>query len=507
VRALTAKPVMQRLPSPTAGEWGKIAILCRSLGRRCGIAEYAELLAQRLGAVAVSSVDDLPPDTDIVFVQYEPVFYEGPADAIAEVASISPSTIVVLDAHIIFPDVAAELRWHAIVATKRDFFYPGAVSLSLCLPMPVPTDDEPVQGIRLGSFGFAFPHKRYELVIALAQRLGVGATILAPHNNATPDISEISSSYLAYLKSLAGGDIEIIDDFLPMAEVIRQLRRCSHLVSCMDDNSGQSASLRAMAIARRPLISVRTEPAREVGAVLVDNLDAITPEFLEGCSQLPQPYDGIADYNSLLQRLTYTQRLVPQIQHSDSIYLDDPRQMERLAWLRQNVDGRAIDIGIGNGFSTNYIRAVAGVEIRPDRLTYATLRYPHIEFLLLDAKVHPMSGFDTVVFGEIVEHMPLAEAKQMVELWANTRPTRILLTTPNAGKTDYDDDLVHNPEHVWEPTEELIHNLIPAAYRATITTTKGGDFLLVDMRKIRVNAKRVEGVDERKVSSSSLLTK
>lgn len=479
MRALAGKPIAGQPSSPQAERPG-IAILCRSLGRRCGIAEYAKLLAQRLGGVPVASVADAPPDTDVVFVQYEPALYPRVSDIIDEVDSISPFAIAVVDAHNIFPDVAAELRWHALVGTKRNL-YPGTLRLSLCLPVLEATEDEPAQGLRLGSFGFAFPAKRYEMIIALAQRLGIGATILAAHNDATPGLSELSASYLAHLKDLAGDDIEVIDDFLPPEEVIQQLRRCSHLVSCMDDNAAQSASLRTMAASGRPLISLPTEPAREVGAILVDNLDSITLEFLEGCRQLPQPYDGIADYHSLLQGLAWAKSLAQKIHHSDSLYLDDPRQMERLTWLRQNVTGRAIDIGIGNGFSTNYIRAVAGVDIRPDRLSHASLRYPHIDFRLLNAKVHALPGFDTVVFAEIVEHMPLVEAKQMVELWAKTGPTRILLTTPNAGKPGYEDALVRNPEHVWEPTEELIASLVPTGYHAVVTTSSKGDFLLVDM--------------------------
>jgi hypothetical protein len=469
-------------PSSPPVERPKIAILCRSLGDRCGIAEYASFLAQRLGVSQVASVADLPLDTDIVFVQYEISLYPKPADIINEVTLIKPPTIVVVDAHTLSPDLADELRWHAIVGVKRNL-YPGTTRLSHIQQLPVPTEDEPVHGIHLGCFGFAFPAKRYELVIQLAQRLGVGATILAAHNNATPQLSELSASYIARLKSLAEGDIEVIDEFLPVPEVIRQLRRCSHLISCMEDNGAQSGSLRIMAAAGRPLISLRTEPAREVGAILVDDLDAVTIEFLGGCRQLPQPYDGIADYHVLLQRLAWAKELGRQILHSDALYLDDPKQMKRLDWLRQNITGRAIDIGIGNGFSTNYIKAMAGVEIRPDRLAYAGLRYPHIDFRPLDARVQALPGFDTVVFGEIVEHMPLAEAKQMVALWAEREPARILITTPNAGKPDYDDDLVHNPEHVWEPTEELVYNLVPTGYRATITTSSGDDFLLVDMEK------------------------
>lgn len=477
----------------------KIIILCRSLGRHCGIAQYSNLLAERLGALTVSSAAEVPNDADVVFVQYEPLLYEGSADVIDELQSIKPSIITVLDAHNIYPNEATVLPWHTIVATKRGS-YPGTLRLSLCLPSVTPVEDAPPAAIRLGAFGFAFPGKRYESIIELARRLGVPATILAAHNDATLELSEISSSYLAQLGSLAGGEIEVIDEFLSEEEIIQRLRRCSHLISAMDDNFAQSASMRAMACVGRPIVSLKTKQADEVGAILVDDLDSITLEFLGGCNQLPHVYDGFADYKALLDRLDQVRNLMAEIEHPDAIYLDGPRQMERLIWLRENIEGKAIDVGIGSGFATNFIRAKEGVEIRADRLAYASLRYPHIDFRLLDARSHALSGFDTVVFGEIVEHMPLGEASQMLALWAATNPKRMLITTPNAAKLDYDEDLVHNPEHLWEPTEELVQALVPVSYRSNVTTSSQGDFLLLDMQK-SVASRKARQTKERQIEA------
>jgi len=465
-------------PAPLA----RIAILCRSLGRRCGIAEYSTLLAQRLGGVAVPSLGDLPLNTDVVFVQYEPSFYPNLADIVQEVRCIKPPTVAVVDAHDISSDVTEELRWHAIVGLKRKA-YPGAVRLSHFQQLPVPVADEPVQEIRLGSFGFAFPAKRYELIIALARRLGVGATILASHSDATPWHSELSSSYLATLKDLAGGDIEIVDEFLPLDEVIKQLRRCSHLISCMEDNGAQSGSMRIMAAAGRPLIALRTEQARDTGAMLVDHLDSITLDFLDRCRQLPQPHDGIADYHILLQRLGRARALARQMRLSDSDYADSPAQMERLAWLRHNVAGRTIDIGIGSGFATNYVRAAAGVDLSGDRIAHASLRYPHIEFRLLDPRVQALPGFETLIFGHGLERLPLAEAREMLTLWARTEPARMLLTTPNTPETDAERGRPSVSEPLWSPSEGVLASLVPGGYHASVATSREGDFLLVDMRR------------------------
>jgi hypothetical protein len=168
--------------------------------------------------------------------------------------------------------------------------------------------------------------------------------------------------------------------------------------------------------------------------------------------------------------------------------------MERLDWLRDHSTGRGLDIGIGNGFSSNRMRSVAGAEIRADRVAYASLRYPHIDFRVIDAKAQVLGGYDTIIFGEIVEHMTLAEAKEMIRLWSETKADRILVTTPNAGKENYDHDLVHNPEHVWEPTPEIVKTLVPKGYEAEITTSRNGDFILMDIARLPESRGRSRGV-------------
>ncbi len=483
--------IYQTLPQPDPL---KVALLCRSLGKRCGVGEYTSLLANRLGAVAVASAGELPMDADVVLIQYEPSFYPETSDIINEVSLVSPKTVVVVDAHYIFPEVVEELKWHAIVAMKRDIL-PGTIHLPLCLETAAEQSEAlpPPSEIHLGTFGFAFPAKRYERVIELANRLGVRCTVLAAHNNSTDWQSDLSTKYLADLKKLAGPTVEIVEDYLPMDAVMRRLASCSHLVSCMDDNGAQSASLRSMAAVGRPLISVDTEPARSVGAITVDSIETISREFLENTTDTPEPYDGIIQYRELIQRLAWAKGVAIQIQHSDSIYFDDAIQMERIDWLRDRSTGRAIDIGIGNGFSTNRMRSVAGAEIRADRVAYASLRYPHIDFRVIDGKAQVLAGYDTIIFGEIVEHMTLAEAKEMIRLWSETKPERILVTTPNAGKVDYDHDLVHNPEHVWEPTDENVKQLVPKGYDAEITTSRNGDFILMDIARVALPNRSARG--------------
>ncbi len=170
--------------------------------------------------------------------------------------------------------------------------------------------------------------------------------------------------------------------------------------------------------------------------------------------------------------------------HTDEIYHNDPRQMGRMVWLKKRVTGRAIEVGIGNGWSTDFLGCSAGVEIREDRVNYAKSRFPHIEFMVLDARTEVLDGFDTVVMAEIIEHMEYEEAKEMLSLWGfGGHPERILITTPNAGLPNYDTSLVHNEEHIWFPTGDTVSELVPKGYLIKDMEATS-DFILMILERI-----------------------
>ena len=453
-----------------------LAIVCRSLGRRCGIAEYSMLLAERLGAVAVNSVADVPVNADVVFIEYEHTLYDHPMDIVREVDLLRPSTPAIVDAHTITRETFDELQWHAIVGVKRRTLdAAGALRLSLIQPTPVAESGPSRNGLRLGSFGFAFPHKRYEDVIELSRRLGVGATILASPNDSTPEASAVSSEYIRRLKSLEGDGVEVIEDYLPMDEVLARLRECSHLLSCMEDNGAQSASMRTMAAAGRPLIALRSQQAEEIGAIQVDDLRIITREFLLEHQRIAEPYDGIADYYTLIQRLSEAKQLSRRLRLDDLVYQSQP-QSEKLKWLRGNIVGRAVVVGSGSGFTTNALRATAGVERDAEKLAYASLRYPHLEFHLLDPRVQKLPGFDTVVVSDVLESMPLPDAAAMVRCWAESWPELILATLAAS-------PLSGGPPPAWEASPQSISRLVPPGYALTIDHATHSKYYMASMRR------------------------
>ena len=284
-----------------------IAVLSRSLGRQCGISEYAVCLAQRLGGVAVKSVEEIPSGSTPVFIQYEPSLYRGIIDLLNEISTIEGFPIIDVHTEIpvdIVPVLTSVLGSSAIVGVKRGP-REGAWFLPLISYAPVGDYEDPPDEIRLGTFGFAVPNKNYEQIIELALRLHVPLTILAAVANATPGIEVLSKAYVDYLRMMSHSspDVEVIDDFLTHEQIVSKLRECSHLICAMDDLDRTSASMRMMALAGRPIISTPCAGAEEVGAVVVDSLSDIILEFLSRDLPLPSFPDGLDQYLALLHSL------------------------------------------------------------------------------------------------------------------------------------------------------------------------------------------------------------
>jgi len=162
--------------------------------------------------------------------------------------------------------------------------------------------------------------------------------------------------------------------------------------------------------------------------------------------------------------------------HSDAIY-NVKRQRERIDWLKENVSGRALEIGCATGFVTSYVGADVGLDTNAYRIRLAKRKHPQKDFIICDATRLPFTqnAFGTVLIPDILEHVPLEQAKNIL---AECRPIgkKFLITLPNADKANYDKSLVENPEHKWRPTRNMVSQLIDTC---TIQYTSKGDFILV----------------------------
>ena len=298
-------------------------ILIRSLGRKCGMAEYSGFLSERLPGRLVGSVTELPLQRDragIVIIQVEVGLYNLDLyEILWELWAARNRGYIVVADYASEPDMckgwSQEIAKHAILGPK--YWEPGSFVLPLirCNPLTEP-DSGPPEELKLGTFGFASPVKKHHEIAQLALRLGIKAMIISTMPDPWPGFNEgphrgVPLLALDEIREVARDhpdSIELVDNgYLTIPEVQKRLRECTHLVSAMDNltaNWGPSGSLRTMATVGRPLIALNSQRASEVDATLVDSLDEITSDFLEKNRAAPNVEkigDGLWAYKNLIQ--------------------------------------------------------------------------------------------------------------------------------------------------------------------------------------------------------------
>jgi glycosyltransferase involved in cell wall biosynthesis len=162
--------------------------------------------------------------------------------------------------------------------------------------------------------------------------------------------------------------------------------------------------------------------------------------------------------------------------HPDVIYTDK-KQLERIDWLKQNVSGKALEIGCAGGFITNYVNADVGLDLNPWRIKFAKYTHPEKDFIVASAFALPFmdNAFETILVPEILEHVPLAKTEIIISE-SKRIAKKIVISLPNADKVNYDKEIVENIEHMWFPTKKIVLNLLKDC---TIQYTKENDFMLV----------------------------
>lgn len=463
----------------------EFAIVCKSAGKRCGIAEQARYLAERLNAPVVRSSRLIKGRKDAVIIEFEPSLYNSRTELSDEIRHASRlSKLVLLDCHQVTPWLWTFSRKCMICVKSLDVAATcgsdRVVVAGLLIPDLKPEHRLPPEEIILGCFGFAFPAKNFDKVIQLAHRLGVKCKIVTSVNTATRYLERLSKQYLSHLKTAASRDVEVIEVFGDESRIVAHLQDCSHILFAEEYESTVSSSMRLAALSGRPIVAMNTRQGREAGAVLIDRLDDITLSFLKNCSKTRITVkDGFEDYAKILGSVLLAP-LYSRIAHPDSIYEDD-RQKDRIRWIKRNCIGRIVDVGCASGYVTNYVGAELGLDSRPDMVAYATLRFPMIRFKVFNARKQAIARFDTVVFDEIVEHVDYGKALQMIEVWAAQKPQRMLVTAPNADKERADAAFVRNHEHRWLCTRDRVQNLVPSGYSFRLEATPGGNFWLLRM--------------------------
>ncbi|MBK8127889.1 MAG: glycosyltransferase [bacterium] len=395
-----------------------------------------------------------------------------------------------------------------------------------CSPIPLPDlqfadlaeaklllEWDPAQKI-VATFGMIDPHKGVrELIEALPElRKFEQAKLLivgAPH----PD-SATGTQYLIEcmqrVKELQLEDhVRFLTDFIPEDELTVTLQACDVLVlNYLSSRFEGSACLTRALATGRPVVT-STAPALDVAAPVTlctteqfdlprAMLRALTNPFLTQALRdavmdlaARSNWQTTADtyrsaYDAVLagEQACTTDLLKFYATHPDEIY-NEPLQRERVRWLASKATGRILEIGPANGYVVQFCHGHEAVDIYRERLDVARALRPGIAFNygnVVCGLPYGDQSFDTVMSPEIFEHveweMAVTALKECMRVGK-----RVLITIPNADKPNYNPDLVHNPEHRWLVTRQLVDAWLAAAGAVDyeMDCSRDLDFYLLDI--------------------------
>jgi glycosyltransferase involved in cell wall biosynthesis len=336
--------------------------------------------------------------------------------------------------------------------------------------------------------GFVSRQKRHDMVVKLLPSLGENVHLLIAGGVRTPQ----DEAYYKEVKNLASqlncaDKISYFDDF-PISPTVLNATDLAILPYSIGTDS---LTLRLLAAYKVPTITSDLKMFKEVeqqyGCIETfrsGDIDDLRSKIVNLSDNKSRQEHLIKQSQVMWQNSRWSNVAAKHLDiyleilaaHPNAVY-EDAMQKERIDWLKNNVSGKSLEIGCASGYVTNYVGASVGLDLNGRRIKHAKNSYPNLDFIIASAFNLPFKekAFDTVLIPEILEHVPLKDAKVAISE-AKQIANKILITLPNAGKPDCIKALVENPEHLWFPTEELVRGLIE---NCKINFSSENDFILV----------------------------
>lgn len=158
--------------------------------------------------------------------------------------------------------------------------------------------------------------------------------------------------------------------------------------------------------------------------------------------------------------------------HDKGAYAAEPVQVDRLDVLVRRARGSVLDVGSSDGYSASLIKLdghdVIALDVAHRRIERARDDYD-VTGVVADATALPFpdASFDTVVLGEIVEHITNPGAA-MIEAFRVARE-RVVVSVPLNGWSD--------PTHVWRVSLDQLyrHRAKPTKHAQIVVTFQRGE--------------------------------
>ncbi|MCB9369045.1 MAG: glycosyltransferase [Calditrichaeota bacterium] len=403
------------------------------------------------------------------------------------------------------------------------------------MPHPVPTPEftdlaeaklalewDPAQKV-VATFGMVDPHKGLleliEAMPAIHEHTQAKLLIMgAPH-----PASKTGREYLVQCMNRVNelnmqNQIKFLSEFVPDREMMATLQACDVIVLNHQSMRFESSGCMAHAIASgRPTVT-SSSPAFDVALpvtmrvtkdfdlvqsivralrnpFLARMLKDATIEYAEENCWLNAAESYLSCYEAVLstEPACTTDLMKFYATHPDDIYTER-LQRERVRWLAEKSAGagRILEVGPANGYVINFCKGHEAVDIYRERIDVARALRPGITFRFANVTKGLPQGdksFDIVMSPEIFEHveweMAVTALKECMRVGK-----RVLITIPNADKPNYNPDLVHNPEHRWLVTRQLVDGWLKAAGAIDyeLDCSDELDFYLIDINSEATSA-------------------
>lgn len=330
----------------------KVNIVCNSLGKQEGIAEYSGFLKKRFEecGIKVNLVQwlkdtdgsypiifeyepgiskEIPTNQNIIieshFTNYSNMFFEEIAYrasvaikkmSLSFIKNESLRLIKLVYSHPEYlyhaitrsdPSINTKLQKcrllirHPILAQKSQI---TKYTLMPHIAYPkIPYDAKPKNEIiKLGSMGFALESKNLNIICDLAIRLNVELVVLMSINRLNVKTTFMHESYASSIRNKYEGykNITFKEGYFIPAEMLHELSDCTHIISCQNNASGTSGSMRFGMLLGVPIISRDNFQAHEAEVNIAD-IEKITLKQIKAIKDITNLDDGFVYLLNVIQ--------------------------------------------------------------------------------------------------------------------------------------------------------------------------------------------------------------
>ena len=268
----------------------KIALVVKSLGTQCGIANYSSILSKHLNADIVSSASELKKKYDKILIAFDTNFYLFEDDFSNELSECyKKSEEVIFDLHTVLRGLLINtFPYRKLV--KSPFSLNRTTNATYIPHFIYPANNTgklPPSKLKIGTFGFASPARRMKELLSWGRDNEIDVKIIATINTSGITTEKSTRNYAEEISEEFPGQVDI--GYFTHDEIVSKLEDCSHLIFCRngDPTIGVSGAVPLAYNAKRPIIVEHKALAPELKDIYVSRLESLNKDKIDKITKIP----------------------------------------------------------------------------------------------------------------------------------------------------------------------------------------------------------------------------